>query len=139
MKHTLYLLLAAVFVLSACSTTAPETQSAPQPVDPAGSTMPALTDPNQPISVKAGEVFMIVVETNPSTGYHWEVVGEPNGIEVISREYTASEPVMPGSGGVEVWTLNAVSPGETSFVLGNYPPGDGTSYEQETRFTINIE
>lgn len=137
MKHVLYLLLVAVFVLSACAATATET---PQPaVDPAGSTMPALTDPTQPISVKAGEVFMIVVETNPSTGYHWEVIGELNGIEVASREYTASEPVMPGSGGVEVWTLKAVTSGETSFVLGNYPPGEGIAYEQETSFTISVQ
>lgn len=136
MKPTLFLLLVVAFVLSACATPATET---PLPVDPAGSTMPALTDPSQPIMVKAGEVFMVVVESNPSTGYHWEVVGELNGLEVVSHEYTASEPVMPGSGGVEVWTLKAVTAGETAFVLGNYPPGDGTTFEQETRFTITIQ
>lgn len=137
MKHLLYLLLVAAFVLSACA--APATETPLPVVDPAGSTMPALTDPAQSISVKTGEIFMIVVETNPSTGYHWETIGELNGVEVVSREYTASEPVMPGSGGVEVWTLKAVATGETSFALGNYPPGTGTAYEQEISFTINIQ
>ena len=138
MKPKLYLLLAMVIFLAACAAPAPT----PAPVvDPAGSTMPALTDPAQPISVKAGDTFMIVVESNPSTGYHWEMIGPLDDIhlELVSREYTASEPVMPGSGGVEVWTMKAVSAGEALFVLGNYPPGEGASYEQEVQFTINIQ
>jgi predicted secreted protein len=136
MKHVLYLLLVAAFVLSACAAPTPEPTPA---IDPAGSTMPALTDPAQPISVKAGEVFMIVVESNPSTGYHWEIVGESNGIEMVAREYTAAEPVIPGSGGVEVWTLKAVASGEVTLVFGNYPPGEGTAYEQEVQFTISVQ
>lgn len=139
MKHTLYILLVAAFVLSACATLGTETPPAPLPVDPAGSTMPALTDPAQPITVKTGETFMVVVESNPSTGYHWEVIGDLNGIELISREYTGSEPVMPGSGGVEVWTLKAVASGETALILGNYPPGEGLAYEQDVRFTIIVQ
>ena len=52
MKPKLYLLLAMVIFLAACAAPAPT----PAPVvDPAGSTMPALTDPAQPISVKAGD------------------------------------------------------------------------------------
>jgi predicted secreted protein len=46
---------------------------------------------------------------------------------------------MPGSGGVEVWTMKAVSAGETSLVLGNYPPGDSTTSEQELKFTITVQ
>lgn len=136
MKTKLYLLLASVIFLAACTAPTP----APA-VDPAGSTMPALTDPSQPITVKAGETFFIVVESNPSTGYHWEMIGplDDAHLELLSHEYTASEPVMPGSGGVEVWTLKAVASGEALFVLGNYPPGEGTSSEQEMRFIISIQ
>ena len=137
MKTKLYLLLASVIFLAAC--TEPTPTPAPA-IDPAGSTMPALTDPSQPISVNAGDIFMIVVESDPSTGYHWEMISPDDGhFEIVSRDYTASEPVMPGSGGVEVWTLKAVTSGETQLVLGNYPPGDGTSYEQEKSFTIAIQ
>lgn len=138
MKPSLSLLLAAVIFLAACATPTPE----PAPtVDPASSSMPALTDPAQPITVNAGDIFMIVVESNPSTGYHWEMIDPLDDIhlELVSREYTASEPVMPGSGGVEVWTLKAVSAGDTSFVLGNYPPGEGTAYEQEVQFSITVQ
>lgn len=84
---------------------------------------------------------MIVMESNPSTGYHWEMIGplDDAHLELVSREYTASEPVMPGSGGVEVWTLKAVSAGETVLALGNYPPAQGESYTTETRFSISIQ
>lgn len=129
--HSIFLLM---LFLSACA--------APQPtIDPAQSTMPALTDPSQPISVNAGEVFMIVVESNPSTGYHWEIVGDlnENVVRFISREYTAAEPVMPGSSGVDVWTFEAVSAGETTIALGSFPPGVNAGEgepEQMITFTI---
>jgi predicted secreted protein len=133
MKPTLLVLLASLIFLTACAT------PTPAPTDPASSSTPALTDPSQPITVNADEVFMIVVESNPSTGYHWEVVGDLSGVELVSREYTATEPVIPGSGGVEVWTFKATIAGDTSVTLGNYPPGEGTANEQEKQFVITVQ
>ncbi|HNE03722.1 MAG TPA: protease inhibitor I42 family protein [Anaerolineales bacterium] len=134
MKNTLYLLIASVLFLAACASPTPAPTA-----DPASSTMPALTDPSKPITVSAGETFMIVVESNPSTGYHWEIVGDLTNVEFVSREYTGSEPVIPGSGGVEVWTFKATTAGDTSFVLGNYPPGEGTTYEQQVQFSVTVQ
>ncbi|MFN8435634.1 MAG: protease inhibitor I42 family protein [Anaerolineales bacterium] len=135
MKRNLYLLLTSVLFLAACA--APATE--PPAESPASSSTPALTDPSQPISVKAGETFMIVVESNPSTGYHWEIMGDLTNIEFLSREFTGSEPPIPGSGGVEVWTFKANTAGDTSFVLGNYPPGEGTIYEQQVQFSVTVQ
>lgn len=134
MKNTLYLLIASVLFLAACASPTPAPTA-----DPASSTMPALTDPSQPITVSAGETFMIVVESNPSTGYHWEIVGDLTNIEFVSREFTGSEPVIPGSGGVEVWTFKATAAGDTSLVLGNYSPGEGTTYEQQVQFSVTVQ
>ena len=134
MKPTHYLLLALVVLLAACAAPTPASE------EPAQSSMPALTDPTQPILVNAGETFFIVVESNPSTGYHWEIVGDLNGVELVSREYTAGEPVIPGSGGVEVWIFKAVSSGETLVTLGSYPPDTNvTEPEQTTAFTVTIK
>lgn len=136
MKNYLYLLLASVIFLAACAAPTPE----PAPVDPASSSMPALTDPAQPITVNAGEIFMIVVESNPSTGYHWEVVGELSGVELVSREYTAAEPVIPGSSGVEVWTFKAASAGEVQVTLGSFPPDASVTEPEQTKaFTVAIQ
>ena len=138
MKPTLYLLLASVIFLAACATLT--TTPAPATADPASSSMPAITDPSQPIVVNAGDTFMIVVESNPSTGYHWELVGDLTGVEFVSREYTPSEPVLTGSGGVDVWAFKAVSTGETQITLGSYPPGvDGGEPEQSVTFSVEVK
>ena len=136
MKSTLYLLLASVVFLAACAVPTP----VPATADPASSSMPAITDPSQPIVVNAGEPFMIVVESNPSTGYHWELVGDLTGVEFVSREYTPSEPVLTGSGGMDVWAFKAVSTGETQITLGSYPPGvDGGEPEQSVTFSVEVK
>lgn len=131
MKKTFAIILLASLLIG-CSTLTPT----PTP-NPAGNTRPALTDPAQPIEVRAGDVFHIVVDSNPSTGYHWDIVGELSGVEFVSTEYTADEPVMPGSGGVDVWTFKAASAGQTQITLGSYPP-DPNATEPEQTVTFNI-
>lgn len=129
-KISALILLASL--LMGCSTPTPAPTA-----NPAGNTRPALTDPAQLIEVQAGETFHIVVDSNPSTGYHWEIVGELSGVEFVSTEYTADEPVMPGSGGVDVWTFKAASAGQTQITLGSYPP-DPNATEPEQTVTFNI-
>jgi predicted secreted protein len=127
-KYSILLFLAALLAGCATPTAAPTTNPA------AGGTRPALSDPAMPIEAQAGEVFHIVVASNPSTGYHWDFIGELDGnvVEFISGEYTADEPVMPGSGGADVWTFKAVAPGQTQITLGSYPPDTGVTEPQET-------
>lgn len=132
MKKLFVLLFLSILLFGCASPVATPT------TDPAGSTRPAITDPFQPMEVLAGETFNIVIDSNPSTGYHWEIVGELNGIEFVSTEYTADEPVAPGSGGVDVWTFKAVSSGETQITLGSYPPG-ATEPDQTVTFHIVVK
>lgn len=108
--------------------------AAPTPNPAAGTTRPALTDPATPIEVQTGETFNIVIVSNPSTGYHWDFTGELDGnvVEFISGDYTADEPVMPGSGGVDVWTFRAVAAGQTQITLGSYPPDTSVTEPEET-------
>lgn len=128
MKKTV-LLLVCTILLSGCMT-------ANKPADAAGTTV---TDPANPIEVQAGETFNIVLASNPSTGYHWELVGELGAVEFVASEYKAEEPVMPGSGGVDVWIFKAVSAGEAQITLGSYPPGvTVTDGEPEQTVTFNI-
>lgn len=124
-------------LLAACG--APTPQATPNPA--AGNTRPALSDPATPIEVAAGETFHIVVVSNPSTGYHWEFTGELdlNVVEFVSNEYTADEPVMPGSGGVDVWTFKAVAPGEAQITLASYPPGESVTTQEALTFNIIVK
>lgn len=129
---TLVSLMLLVSLFVACSPS-----SSTEEIDPAGNTRPAISDPAQLIEVQAGDVFHIVIDSNPTTGYHWEIVGELSGVEFISTEYTADEPIVTGSGGVDVWTFTAVSAGETQITLGSYPP-DSTVTEPEQTVTFQI-
>ena len=134
----IYLLLSVATLSIACLTLTPTTEPTLEPaIESTPETAiepPATSDPAQPIDVQAGETFVIVLDTNPSTGYQWEVLGELIGAEFVSRDYIADEPVMPGSGGVDVWTFKALSAGEAQVTFGNYPP----SGEAEQTVTFNI-
>jgi inhibitor of cysteine peptidase len=108
----------------------------------APSTRPAVTDPATPIEVQAGETFNIVIDDNPSTGYHWEFTDELDGniVEFVSRDYTVDEPVMPGSGGVDIWIFKALSAGQAQIALGSFPPGaDDGEAAQTVTFNIIVK
>lgn len=132
MKKLLIVLFASALALSACGGKQTETPAAPR-LD--------ISEPGKSIEVAAGNEFKIVIESNPSTGYHWDLVGalDESIIQFVSRDYRADEPVMPGSGGKDVWVFKAIAAGETTITLGNFPPGvDGTA-AQEVTFTVVVK
>lgn len=101
-----------------------------------------ISDPARQLEAAAGSEFKIVIESNPTTGYHWELVDELNEdiVQFVSREYRAVGDVIPGSGGVDVWTFKAIAAGETEIVLGYYPPSnDPTEPEQTVTFSLAVK
>jgi predicted secreted protein len=131
MKRLFFLLVIAVLAITACNGKSTEVP-VPQLV---------ISEPGKSIEVTAGSEFKIVIESNPSTGYHWELVGDldESVIQFISKDYRASEPVAPGSGGSDVWVFRAVAAGEATITLGNYPPGVDGIAAQEVTFTIIVK
>ena len=143
MKKLFFLLMVTIMLLS-CSTFTPAITPTPTliPIAETSSPLPEPTDPTQVISVKSTETFDIVLPANLSTGYHWQLVTAPdaNLIQSVDQNYIAEQPILPGSGGVEVWTFQALSPGETTITLGYYPPSNDVSQPEETViFTVQIE
>jgi predicted secreted protein len=137
MKPIMFVLSVCVVLLAACAPVSPDT-----PVPDAQTNLPPVTDSSQPVSVKPGETFTIILDSNPSTGYHWDIVGEvdANIVEFVSQDYKGSEPVMPGSGGVERWVFKAVSAGDTQITLGYYPPSNTpVEPEQTTKFNVIVK
>lgn len=85
------------------------------------------TDPAIPIEKSVGDQFQIVIEANPTTGYHWEIVDSSalTQVEFIGKEYkSTSEPGLTGGGGLDIFTFKIISAGETNITLGNYPPSN---------------
>lgn len=109
------------------------------------STAPATyTQTDTTIQAQVGETFVIQLASNPSTGYQWKMTpgGDP-GVNLESSKFvqdtqtgTGTEP-MVGVGGVENWTLSAVSAGTGTLVFDNIPPGKTTPAETVT-FNVTV-
>jgi inhibitor of cysteine peptidase len=102
-----------------------------------------VSDPQHPITIGAGEEFSIILEANPTTGYHWAVVGEldQNVVRFVKTKYiSTSAPNLAGGGGLDAWTFKAVETGETKVTLGYYPPSnDPVNPKQTTIFTVVVK
>ena len=140
MKRISVLLIATIFLTSCATSSFTPTPTLP-PTAETPNTLPEPTDHTQLISVTAGETFDLVVPSNPSTGYHWEIVPDldENLVEFVAQDYIAEEPVMPGSGGVDMWTFRALNAGDTTIVLGYYPPDNDTDPDETVTFSIHVE
>jgi predicted secreted protein len=142
MKKIHFLLLATILLLGCAAfpvAITPTPSLIPTMVTP--STLPEPTDPTQLLTVKAGQNFDIVLPANASTGYRWQIVGTPDAslIQSIGENYITEQPVIPGSGGVDVWTFGALAPGETEIQFGYFPPGNTTQPDETVIFSIQVE
>ncbi|HEX5837400.1 MAG TPA: protease inhibitor I42 family protein [Anaerolineales bacterium] len=142
MRITL-LLSAALLLLFGCATFSTTPTPTP-PLLPTGETpnpLPEPTDPSQLIVVSPSQTFDIVLPSNPSTGYHWDLVREldANLLQLVEQTYIAEQPVIPGSGGMDVWTLSAIATGETTIELGYYPPSGDAQPQETVTFSIRVE
>jgi predicted secreted protein len=140
MKRMFFLLLVTILLTGCASSSFTPTPTLPPTVE-TPNTLPEPTDPTQLITIKSGETFELLVPSNSSTGYHWEIIPEldMNTVEFVEQSYMPEEPVMPGSGGMDVWTFRAVNAGDTTIVLGYYPPGNDTDPEETVTFSVRVE
>jgi inhibitor of cysteine peptidase len=90
----------------------------------------ACKDPNQPVSERdstfmdpkktvqrtVGETFSIVLDSNPTTGYQWQLANPPDEkiVKLIRSEYRASKTNLTGAGGKEIWTFVTLDTGQTA-------------------------
>nr|QNO46924.1 hypothetical protein GBMLOPDG_00020 [Methanosarcinales archaeon ANME-2c ERB4] len=80
-----------------------------------------MSENNSDISIEIDETFGISLESNPSTGYEWNVK-ECNYpvLEPVNTCYEPAEnqiPPLPGAGGLQKWTFKGIKDGETALKL----------------------
>lgn len=77
------------------------------------------TDPARPVTVSPGEKFVIVVTSNRTTGFSWQVAKplDEKVIRLVGSEYVPSQVDLDGAAGKEVWTFIAVGAGRTAITL----------------------
>lgn len=95
-----FLSLALVFTLGGCGGEARE-----------------YSDPSVPIVVEEGQEFSILLESNPTTGYQWQLTQPPDEavLSLVKTEFEETgEEGLVGAGGEERWTFKAEGRGRTT-------------------------
>lgn len=64
------------------------------------------------MKVAVGQEFIIALDSNPSTGYGWEVVIDNDLVSLVGKEYEAHGAEMVGAGGQEIFTFQAQAVGQ---------------------------
>lgn len=92
------------------------------------------------ITLKRGQTLTISLESNPTTGYSWQVIEidaailEQSG-EAEYKQASGTEG-MTGAGGVETWRFQALAAGQTTLTLGYMRPWE--SVPPLETFTVQV-
>jgi len=95
-----------------------------------------------PIATPAGSRFTITVPSNPSTGYSWRLANRPSAKVVTSAGSKYNEPAepMPGRGGTETWTFDAVKAGATTISMEYLRPWEKKAQPAKKQlFAVRVE
>jgi len=95
-------------------------------------------DSGKRITVKSGDVITLTLESNPTTGYSWQVIGINNAIlmQVGEVEYESDGRNIPGAGGVEAFRFEAIGNGDAMLELGYMRPWE--SIQPLETFTMQV-
>ncbi len=94
------------------------------------------------IELKKGDKIIILLDSNPTTGYSW-IPGEEIDstiVELTDSEYfqTEKEEGMVGVGGFEVFTFEAKNSGQTEIILYYQRPWEEAELKDELIFNIEV-
>lgn len=76
-------------------------------------------DAGRTLSVRPGDEIVVTLDSNPTTGFAWELTTEPVAeiLELLGSEYVGPETALVGAGGQEVWRFRAAAEGTTDLEL----------------------
>lgn len=99
-------------------------------------------DDGSQIELEQGQVLVVTLESNPTTGYRWEVAEIQESIleQMGEAEFKASEtgePPLVGAGGWEIFRFKAISAGQTTLKLGYHRPWE-EGVEPINTFSIEV-
>ncbi len=100
------------------------------------------SDNDGQVVLEQDQILVVTLESNPSTGYRWEVVETQDSIleQIGKAEYQPSEPSDPpivGAGGWEIFRFKAVSAGQETVQL-VYRRSWETDMEPIDTFSIDV-
>ena len=96
-------------------------------------------DPAKTINSSVGNEFVIALDSNPTTGYEWEVTYDDKMLALVDKEYSAEKcPGLVGAGGTRYFTFKTLKKGETKITLDYQRSWEKESIDQRV-FTVNIK
>ena len=100
-------------------------------------------DNGKQIALQPGDILTVTLESNPTTGYSWQVMELNQGILVQDGdpEYKQSpgSEGMVGAGGTETFRFKAVGSGETSLGLGYMRPWESVPPIETFTLQVSVE
>ena len=98
-------------------------------------------DPSKPVDVESGEKFVIVLPSNHSAGFKWQLANPLDSpyLKLIGTDYRQPYETLPGAPGKETWTFEAGRAGSTKINF-EYTPAwqSGDNAAKKVTFNVNI-
>jgi len=94
------------------------------------------------VELEQGQILVVTLESNPTTGYRWEVVETQESIleqmgEAEFKPSQTGEPPLIGAGGWEIFRFEAISAGQMTLKLGYQRPWE-EGVEPIKTFSIQV-
>ncbi len=105
-SRTAIFALMAIFSMVALSTVGCELTTKP----------PRYSDTHETIFTDVGMEFQIALESNPTTGYQWQLAHELDDelLELVAQDFEKPEEDLMGAPGTELWTFKGKGVGQTT-------------------------
>jgi inhibitor of cysteine peptidase len=90
------------------------------------------------VAVKRGDVIVVELPDQPSTGYRWDVASsDPALVEIEGSAYKGAGPGV-GGGGITTWRLRARALGRTRLDFKRHRPWEGDRSVVD-RFAVTLD
>lgn len=97
------------------------------------------SDPGQEIEIGVGKKFVIVLDSNPTTGYNWEADFDEDFLKLVQDEFKPAEDKdLVGAGGEQRFTFEGVKKGKTEVTL-TYRRSWEEGFIDQKVFEVSIE
>ncbi len=68
-------------------------------------------DSRSDVSLDVGDQLDVALESNPTTGYSWELGPLPDGLQLVSSDFEEPGGSLVGAAGTQVFVFDVVGPG----------------------------
>jgi inhibitor of cysteine peptidase len=89
--------------------------------------------------VKINKIFTMILPSNPTTGYQWQVNFDSSYLELVKQQYTPSDTMLIGSGGADRFEFKSIKIGETLLIFSYLRPWENKQPFEEQIYKIIIQ